>query len=136
MEPLSPEENHDLIALLVTMAVDSGYLPLHGAEKRLIEVREALIDTPAGERPIQVFEPTDRAFSAAVMLRRTSNPEPLVRLGKGIGEGTARRNFEALIPRSKRKWVVSKKYLDSSDPKEFRAQVFTIVRQWWPAAIK
>lgn len=56
MEPLSPEENQDLIALLVTMAVNSGYLPLHGAEKLLIYgligVRDALIDTPAGKRPI------------------------------------------------------------------------------------
>lgn len=56
MEPLSPEENQDLIALLVTMAVDLGYLPLHGAEKLLIYgligVRDALIDTPAGKRPI------------------------------------------------------------------------------------
>ena len=87
-EPLSPEENQDLIALLVTMAVDSGYLPLHGAEKLLIygliEVQEAVIDTPAGQRPIQVFEPTDCAISLAEMLRTTSAPESSAGLGKPV----------------------------------------------------
>lgn len=37
-EPLSPKEDQDLIAVLVTMAEDSGYLPLHGAEKPLTKI--------------------------------------------------------------------------------------------------
>lgn len=135
MEPLSPEENQDLIALLVTMAVDSGYLPLHGAEKLLIygliEVREAMIDTPAGPRPIQVFEPTDCAVSAAAMLQTTSGPEPLTRPGKTIGNGTMTSNFEALIPRGKRKWVLSRTYLENGDADDLRLLAGSVVRQWW-----
>lgn len=135
MEPLSPEENQDLIALLVTMAVDSGYLPLHGAEKLLIygliEVREAVIDTPAGQRPIQVFEPTARAFSVVAMLRTTSVPESLGKPGKAIGEGTTRRNFEALIPRGKRKWVLSRAYLERRNADDLRLMAGTVVCRWW-----
>ena len=135
MEPLAPEENQDLIAFLVTMAVDSGYLPLHGAEKLLIygliEVREALIDTPAGKRPIQVFEPTSRAISLAVMLRQTSVPEPLKKLGKDIGEGTTKRNFEKLIPRGKRKWVLSRTYLEEGDASDLRTLAAFVFRHWW-----
>lgn len=132
MEPLSLEENQDLIALLVTMAVDSGYLPLHGAEKLLIygliEVREAMIDTPTGPRPIHVFEPTARAISVAAMLRATSVPEPLVRLGKSVGQGTARCNFEALIPRGKRKWVLSRVYLENGDADDLRLLAGIVTR--------
>ncbi|MFV0292978.1 MAG: hypothetical protein ACK5II_07095, partial [Paracoccus sp. (in: a-proteobacteria)] len=124
-----------LIALLVTMAVDSGYLPLHGAEKLLIygliEVQEAVIDTPAGQRPIQVFEPTDRAVSAAKMLRTTSDSEPLAGLGNSIGAGSTKRNFEALIPRGKRKWVLSRAYLDRGDANDLRLMAGTVVGQWW-----
>lgn len=135
MEPLSPEENQDLIALLVTMAVDSGYLPLYGAEKLLIygliEVREAMIDMPAGPRPIQVFEPTSRAISLATMLQTTSVPEPLTWLGKDIGEGSTKRNFEALIPRGKRKWVLSRTYLEGGYADDLRLLAGSVVRQWW-----
>lgn len=135
-EPLSPEENQDLIALLVTMAVDSGYLPLHGSEKLLIygliEVRETVIDTPAGQRPIQVFEPTPPANSMAAMLRTTSVPASLARLGKGIAEGATRHNFEALIPRGKRKWVLSRTYLEGHDAGDLRSLAGSVVRQWWP----
>ncbi len=134
-EPLSPEENQDLIALLLTMAVDSGYLPLHGAEKLLIygliEVREAVIDTPAGPRPIQVFEPTARAISLAAMLRTTLAPEPLARPGKDIGAGSTKRNFEALIPRGKRKWVLSRAYLEGGDTDDLRLLSGTVIRHWW-----
>ena len=134
-EPLSPEENQDLIALLVTMAVDSGYLPQHGAEKLLIygliEVREAVIDTPAGPRPIQVFEPTDRAVSAAKVLRTTSVPESLGKPGKVIGARSTKRNFEALIPRGKRKWVLSRAYLESEDADDLRLLAGSVARQWW-----
>lgn len=134
MEPLSPEENQDLIALLVTMAVDSGYLPLHGAEKLLIygliEVRETLIDTPAGKRPIQVFEPTSRAISLAAMLRTTLELEPLARPGKSIGAGSTKRNFEALMPRGRRKWVLSLIYLENSDADDLRSLARSVVRQW------
>lgn len=135
MEPLSPEENQDLIALLVTMAVDSGYLPLHGAEKLLIygliEVREAVIDTPAGPRPIQVFEPTDRAISLNATLRTTSDPEPLAKPGKTIGAGPTKRNFEAMIPRGKRKWVLSRAYLESAAADNLRLLAGSVARHWW-----
>ncbi|MFV0409882.1 MAG: hypothetical protein ACK5LJ_09365 [Paracoccus sp. (in: a-proteobacteria)] len=135
MEPLSPEENQDLIALLVTMAVDSGYLPLHGAEKLLIygliEVREAVIDTPAGQRPIQVFDPTDRAIILAEMLQTTSAPESLAEPGMTIGAGSTKRSFEALIPRGKRKWVLSRTYLQSSDADDLRLLSGTVIRNWW-----
>ncbi|MFV0292043.1 MAG: hypothetical protein ACK5II_01970, partial [Paracoccus sp. (in: a-proteobacteria)] len=131
----SPEENQDLIAFLVTMAVDSGYLPLHGAEKLLIygliEVREAVIDTPAGPRPIQVFEPTARAFSAAKMLRTTSVPESLGKPGKVIGARSTKRNFEALIPRGKRKWVLSRTYLERRNADDLRLMIRTVVCRWW-----
>jgi hypothetical protein len=134
VEPLSPEENQDLIALLVTMAVDSGYLPLHGAEKLLIYgligVRDALIDTPAGKRPIQVFEPTPRAISLAAMLRTTLELEPLARPGKSTGAGSTKRNFEALIPRGRRKWVLSLTYLENSDADDLRSLARSVVRQW------
>lgn len=135
MEPLSPDENQDLIALLVTMALDSGYLPMHGAEKLLIygliEVRETVISMPAGPRTFQVFEPTDRAISVAAMLRTISAPEPSARLGKDIGEGTTRRNFEALIPRGKRKWVLSRAYLENCADDDLRLLAESVVRHWW-----
>ena len=135
MEPLSPEENQDLIALLVTMAVDTGYLPLHGAEKLLIygliEVQEAVIDTPAGPRPIQVFDPTDRAISLAATLRTTSVPESLAEPGETIGAGSTRRNFEALIPRGKRKWVLSRAVLEGGDAEGLRLMAPISVRHWW-----
>ncbi|WBU60602.1 hypothetical protein [Paracoccus albus] len=134
-EPLSPEETQDRIALLVTMAVDSGFLPLHSAEKLLIygiiDVREAVIDMPAGQRPIQVFEPTLIAISVAAILRTTSVPEPLAGREKGVGEGTAKCGFEALIPRGKRKWVLSRKYLESGDADNHRLMDGIVVRYWW-----
>ncbi|WBU63590.1 hypothetical protein [Paracoccus aerodenitrificans] len=140
MEPLSPEENQDLIALLVTMAVDSGYLPLHGAEKLmiygLIEVQETVISTPAGPRTFQVFEPTPRAIDFAGHMRSTSASAPLPMLmpGRVGGNDAISRSFKKLIPRGKRKWVASKKYLDSCDPDELPALIASVARCWWPPA--
>lgn len=135
-EPLTPEENQDLIALLVTMAVDSGYLPLHGAEKLmiygLIEVREAVIDTPAGPRTFQVFEPTPRAIDFAGHVRATSASAPALMPGRVGGNEPISRSFEMLIPRGKRKWVTSKKYLDSCDPDELQTLIASVARCWWP----
>lgn len=78
-----------------------------------------------------MFDPTDHAISVAAMLRTTSGPEPLVGPGTGVGNGTARRNFEALIPRGKRKWVLSRQYLESGDAYDLRLMAGIVVRHWW-----
>lgn len=140
MEPLSPEENQDLVALLVTMAVDSGYLPLHGAEKLLIygliEIRETVIATPAGPRTFQVFEPTPHAIDFAGHVRATSKSAPVPAQGpvQADGNDAIRRSFEKLIPRGKRKWVGSQTYLDSFDPEDLPALITSVARCWWPPA--
>ncbi|MDB6182223.1 hypothetical protein, partial [Paracoccus fistulariae] len=89
----------------------------------------ARIELPAEDIPGRPRKGTKRPRRS--ITRRFSITEPLAQPGKTISGGSTKRNFEALIPRGKREWVLSCTYLENSDADDLRSLAGGVVRQWW-----